>query len=266
MTSSRDAHADSIGADDGVSGPSFAAAARTIIDDLVATTGPALASAADLVARSIAAGGVVQVFGTGHSQAAAMEVAGRAGGLIPTNRIALTDIVIYGGQRPEVLADPLLERSPGLAGSLLDLVELTDDDVFLIVSNSGINSSIIDMAFEVRSRGFPLIAITSLAHANEATSRHESGKQLRDLADVVIDNRAPYGEALLAMSNGDRVCAVSSITTAFIVQMLVAETANRLELLGIDPPVYLSANVPGGHEHNLAIEQRYGQRLRRWAV
>ena len=68
--------------------------------------------AADLVVASLRAGGVVQAFGTGHSEALAMEFAGRAGGLVPTNRISLRDVVIFGGEPPEVLGDGHLERDP----------------------------------------------------------------------------------------------------------------------------------------------------------
>ena len=49
-----------------------------------------------LIADSLEAGGVVQAFGTGHSEAFAMEIAGRAGGLIATNRIALRTLVLRG--------------------------------------------------------------------------------------------------------------------------------------------------------------------------
>src|SRR5919106_2632265 len=71
--------------------------------------------AADLVVASLQAGGVVQAFGTGHSEALAMEIAGRAGGLVPTNRIALRDLVFYGGEPFSTLEDPLLERREGVA-------------------------------------------------------------------------------------------------------------------------------------------------------
>jgi hypothetical protein len=77
--------------------------------------------AAELVVASLRAGGVVQAFGTGHSEALAMEFAGRAGGLVPTNRISLRDVVIFGGESPEVLGDGLLERDPSIAHRLYDL-------------------------------------------------------------------------------------------------------------------------------------------------
>ncbi|MFD0479394.1 SIS domain-containing protein [Nonomuraea thailandensis] len=59
--------------------------------------------AAALFVTSIRAGGVVNAFGSGHSEAIAMEIAGRAGGLVPSNRLSPRDLVLYGGQPPSVL-------------------------------------------------------------------------------------------------------------------------------------------------------------------
>lgn len=249
-----------------VSSKTFAELAKSVIDRLVTDTDEPLRQAADLITNRIRAGGIVQAFGTGHSQAAALEIAGRAGGLIPTNRIALADIVHYGGEPPAILADPLLERAPGIAPRLLELIDLAPADVFVIVSNSGINRSIVDMAIEVKARDYPLVAITSTDHSAAVESRHPSGKRLIDLADVVLDNHAPKGDTLLPTAQGVSVCAVSSITTAFIIQMLVAEIVRRLEESGDDIPVYESANTPGGHERNTRVEQRYAGRLRRRAI
>lgn len=249
-----------------VSANQFATETIELLQELPARVGASLAAAADLMADGLRSGGIVQAFGTGHSQAAAFEVAGRAGGLIPTNRIALADLVHFGGQPPTTLADPLLERSPGLAERLLALVSLDPADVFVIASSSGINNSVVDMALEVRRRGHAIIAITSAAHSASVESRHPSGLRLSDVADVVLDNLAPTGDSLLPLPSGQKVCAVSSITTAMIVQMLVAEVVSRLLQTGHDPLVYISANTPGGHERNVELEARYAGRLRRWAV
>ena len=70
--------------------------------------------AIDLLAGALGRGGVVQAFGSGHSEAFAMEIAGRAGGLIPTNRIALRDVVLYGNHGVDELQGSSLERSPDL--------------------------------------------------------------------------------------------------------------------------------------------------------
>ena len=70
-------------------------------------------------------------------------------------------------------------------------------DVFVLISSSGVNGSIVEMATLVKERGHPLIALTSVRHSSQMTSRHPSGRKLLDLADVVLDNGAPYGDAVL---------------------------------------------------------------------
>jgi uncharacterized phosphosugar-binding protein len=223
-----------------------------------------VAEAADLLTATLQAGGVIQAFGCGHSEALAMEIAGRAGGLVPTNRIALRDIVLYGGEPATVLSDPQLERTPSVAHRLYELAPIKPDDAFVIASNSGVNGAVVEMAQLVKQRGHTLIAITSLAHSARVDSRHDSGRKLADLADVVLDNGAPYGDAALDYGTG-AVGAVSSITAALLAQQIVTEVVARLLALGVTPPVYLSDNVPGGREHNKNLEARYAGRIRRTA-
>lgn len=238
---------------------------RAAIERVSSTQGDRVAQAADLITATLQAGGVVQAFGCGHSEALAMEIAGRAGGLVPTNRIALRDIVLYGGDAAGVLGDPQLERTPSVAHRLYDLAPVKPDDTFVIASNSGVNGAVVEMAQLVKQRGHALIAITSLEHSSRVDSRHESGLKLSDLADVVLDNGAPYGDASLPLPGGGAVGAVSSITAALLAQQIVTEVVARLLALGVTPPVYLSDNVPGGREHNAALEARYAGRIRRTA-
>jgi uncharacterized phosphosugar-binding protein len=224
-----------------------------------------LAAAADLLAGTLRAGGVIQAFGCGHSEALAMEIAGRAGGLVPTNRIALRDIVLYGGEPVARLSDPGLERDPAVARRLYELAPVKPDDAFVIASNSGINGAVVEMALLVKERGHALIAITSAAHSATVDSRHPSGRKLGDVADVVLDNGAPRGDAAIPLPGGGAVGAVSSITAALLAQQLVTEVVARLLAAGTTPPVYLSDNVPGGREHNSELEARYAGRIRRTA-
>jgi uncharacterized phosphosugar-binding protein len=221
-----------------------------------------VARAADLVTAALRAGGVVHAFGSGHSEAFAMEIAGRAGGLVPTNRIALRDLVLYGGEPPSVLG-PLLERDPSVAHRLYELAPVQPPDIFVVASNSGVNGSIVEFATLVKERGHGLIAVTSREHSARVDSRHPSGRKLADLADVVLDNGAPYGDATLPLPGGGAVGAVSSITAALLAQQIVVEVVRRLVEAGETPPVYLSANIPGGYERNSTIEERYTGRIRR---
>ncbi|GAB3813455.1 sugar isomerase domain-containing protein [Micromonospora zhanjiangensis] len=224
----------------------------------------AVRRAADLILAALRADGIVHAFGTGHSEALAMEIAGRAGGLVPTNRIALRDVVLFGDEPASVLGDKL-ERDPAVARRVLDLAPVRPADVFVIASNSGVNGALVEFASLVKERDHPLIAITSREHSARVDSRHPSGRKLTDFADVVLDNGAPYGDATLDLPGGGAVGAVSSITAALLAQQIVVEVVGRLVDAGEVPPVYLSANVPAGDEHNRILEERYAGRIRRGA-
>jgi uncharacterized phosphosugar-binding protein len=249
-----------------VSAERYARVAQRTLSQVIEANAGAVSAAARLFSDCVAAGGVIQAFGTGHSQASAVEIAGRAGGLIPTNRLSLTDLVFFGGDDPEILRDPLLERDPGVGRRIYELAAPRPEDLFVIISNSGVNNSVVGMALLARDQGHPVIAITSRAHSTAVPPLHQSGMRLLDLADVVLDNGAPLGDALLETRDGVHVCGVSTLTSSMLIQMVVAEAIDLLAARGVEPPVYVSANLPGGFERNLAIEQQYGDRLRRSAM
>jgi uncharacterized phosphosugar-binding protein len=217
--------------------------------------------AAELIVSCLDADGVVQAFGSGHSEALAMEIAGRAGGLVPTNKIALRDLVLYGDEPLSTLEDPLLERDPTVAKRLYELAPVRENDVFVIASNSGINGVVVELALHVKQKGHRLIAFTSIDHTSRSGPLHPSGKRLSEIADVVLDNGAPFGDVVLPNQTG----AVSSVTAAVLAQLIVTEVAAIIQARGGTPPIYLSANIPGGFEHNMTLEARYAGRIRRTA-
>ncbi|MEU9133360.1 SIS domain-containing protein [Kitasatospora sp. NPDC048540] len=241
----------------------LAAAAHAAIDRVTKEQADGVVAAAELIVAALAADGVVQAFGTGHSEALAMEIAGRAGGLVPSNRIALRDVVLRGGRPVEILEGPQLERGTESAALLWELTAPHPADVFVLASNSGVNGCVVELAHLAKRHGHPLIVITSAEHTARVEPKHPSGLRLRDLADVVLDNAAPYGDAVLPMAGGGKACGISSITAALLAQQIVAEVIRRIEDGGGVPPVYLSANIPGGDEHNRALEARYAGRIRR---
>ncbi|MFJ3667055.1 sugar isomerase domain-containing protein [Streptomyces sp. NPDC090106] len=248
-----------------VSAQAFAEQSLTVLRHVTESARDDVRRAAELIVDCVRADGVIQAFGTGHSQAMVLEVAGRAGGLVPTNRLQMADLVLFGGDDPSVLGDPLLEREPGIAARLYDLAAPQAEDLFVIISNSGVNSVIVEMALHAKEQGHRILAITSLTHTRAVAAGHASGKKLVDLADVVLDNAAPVGDALLRMPGGGAVSALSTLTGVTLVQMAVAEAAGLLIAAGERPPVYVSANVPGGFEGNLELEKKYAGRIRRTA-
>ncbi|SDQ99588.1 sugar isomerase domain-containing protein [Thermostaphylospora chromogena] len=236
-----------------------------LLSKVAQTQAEPVRQAAALITESLRQGGVINAFGSGHSEAIAMEIAGRAGGLVPSNRLALRDVVIYGGEPTSVLGSTELERDPSIAQRIYDLAPVEPQDVFVLISSSGVNGSVVELASIVKDRGHKLIALTSVQHSTRMTSRHPSGRKLLDFADVVLDNGAPYGDAIMPLPGGATFGAVSTITSALLAQMMVAEVVKSMVEAGETPPLYLSANMAGGDEHNRALENRYAGRIRRGA-
>jgi uncharacterized phosphosugar-binding protein len=242
----------------------FADEVRSRIDRLTERAAAGgLDEAVSLLTRAVESGAVIQAFGTGHSEAFSMELAGRAGGLIPTNKIALRDLVLYGRLPLDALGGSSLERDAEVVAALWELSPIHDGDVFVIASNSGVNGSVVGLALMAKEKGHDVVAVTSLQHTMQVQPKHPSGLRLCDVADVVVDNLAPFGDATLTLVGEVPVGAVSSITCAFIAQLLTMGVAERIGGQGRTPPLYLSANIPGGDEHNHDLEMKYEGRIRR---
>ncbi len=134
-----------------------------------------------------------------------------------------------------------------------------------MISNSGVDNGVVEMALQAKERGHRILVVTSLAHTRAVPAGHPSGPKLADLADVVLDNAAPRGDALMELPGGGAVRALSTLTGVLPGQMAVAEAAALLIAAGERPPVYVCANVPGGFEGSLELEKRYAGRVRRTA-
>lgn len=233
-----------------------------VLEHIRHTQVEAIRHAALLCADCIEKNGVIQVYGTGHSRAIAMELAGRAGGLVPVNKIDLEDLALYANWSLVRVRRPDIERDLEAGQAILQCYSIEPQDMFLIASNSGTNAAIVEVAQYVKAHGHQLVAITSLAHTQQSTSRHPSGKKLYELADVVIDNCGPFGDALLDLPQGGKACSVSSLAAVLIAQMLTAETIQRLIERDIEPPVFVSYNVPGGIKRGEKLLKQYIGRVR----
>jgi uncharacterized phosphosugar-binding protein len=241
----------------------YPAVAHAILDRIVTTQGDAIDRAVTVVADTIRRDGVVHAFGTGHARLVAHEMAGRAGGLAPVNLVRISDLVTRGGADPGLL-DPLAERDASLARPLYDLHEPRAEDCFVIVSNSGINAAVVEMARLVHGHGHPIVAITSIAHSTSVPSRHPSGQRLADLASpgdkagvVVIDTGAPPGDAAVPLGDGLATGATSSLAGIVIVQLITEGVCRALLDAGVTPPLYRSMNLPGTDAGNAGLERRY---------
>lgn len=242
--------------------PTYPAVALAALQRVLDTQLASMEKAADVLAETIARGDVVQLFGTGHSRAVTLEFCGRAGGLAPMGMLAVKDLVMFGGESPETILDPTFERESGIARRIHDLAEPHPGDAFVLVSNSGINSAVVEMARIAKDDGHPLIAITSVSHTRDVPSRDASGDRLADLADVVIDNQAPVGDAAVEMEDGSRIGGLSNLVGIFIAQTIVELIARRLLARGVQLPVFTSANVPEGDSRNASLVTGTSGRVR----
>lgn len=238
--------------------------ASKVMERIYQTQADVIRQTGTLFADCLEHDGVIQAYGTGHSRAFAMELAGRAGGLVPVNRMDLEDLALRANWPLTRVRSPEIERDSEAGQALLTCYRIEPQDVFIIASNSGVNAAIVEVALHAKQHGHALVAVTSLAHSQQVASRHPSGKKLYELADIVIDNGGPFGDALLEMPDGrGKACSISSVSGSLIGQMITAETVGNLLARGIEPPIYLSANIPGGIEQGQRLRQRYADRISR---
>ena len=225
----------------------------------------AIDKGAELVSAAIARDELVHVIGPGgHSNMAVEEVLWRAGGLAPINAIldAGTN-VIHGAKRSNVI-----ERCPGYGIRVLDAYGINrPGEVIIIVNAYGINSMTIDVATEARKRGLKTIGITSDSFAKivppGAPSRHPSGRNLYENVDVYINNHLPVGDACIAIQGMEqRMGPMSTFCNCFAIDCLMMKAAEKLAAQGITPPVWMSANMPGGDAANKALEEKYFYRVK----
>lgn len=217
-------------------------------------------AAAQLVADALVTNGVVHTFGTGHSHLIADEAFFRAGGIAAINPILDERLVFLKG----ALESTRAERVSGFARALVDKEQVGPNDVAIVISNSGRNNAPVEMALEMKSRGVRVVAITSVAQSSSSIPLHSSGKRLFELADVVVDNCVPPGDALLTLPGlASRIGPSSTVAGAAIINSIVIEAVAETLRRGAPVPVLPSANLDGVTESTLKeLLARYRGRVR----
>ena len=241
-------------------------AVESIIRRIRTTQLDAIEQAAHICARSIAGDGLVHLFGTGHSRILVEEMFPRHGsfpGFHTLVELSLTfhnQVVGANGQRQAMF----LEHVEGLAPVILRNFVLTPPDSFIIFSNSGVNEVVVDMALEVKKLGLPLIALVSLEHCAASAAKHSSGLKLLDVADLVLDNCTPAGDALVTIPGlADPVGPGSTVGAATVVNMLKCAIAEKLTRLGQPPKVLTSSYFIGAEESSKRFDEAYDEYRRR---
>ena len=210
----------------------------------------ALERAADICANSIGNGGLVHLFGSGHSRIPIEEMFPRHGsfpGFHPMVELSLTfhnPVVGSNGQRQAMY----LEHVEGFGKIILRNFVLEAPDSFIIFSNSGVNEVVVEVALEAKKLGLPVICVVSKDHCEYSETKHSSGKKLIDVADVTLDNGTPGGDAMVNIDGlEDPVGPGSTIGGAAIVNALKCLIADKLTKMG-QPPIVLTSSYFIGSE------------------
>ncbi|WP_040203542.1 SIS domain-containing protein [Neobacillus jeddahensis] len=214
--------------------------------------------AAEKVAEAIQKGGIVQLFGCGHSHILTEEVTYRAGGLVPIKPILVEPLMLHEG----ALRSSQLERKNDYAQGFLIEQDFRPEDVVFVLSTSGRNPVPVDVALAAKEKGAFVIGITSLEYSQSQPSRHKSGKHLYNSVDLVIDNHSTKGDAALSY---DKVAVpfapTSTVVGAVILNAILAESIKLMADNGFEPPVFLSGNIDGADDHNNQLVEKYRTRI-----
>lgn len=229
------------------------------LERLVQSQAEAVERAAGLMTDTIVQGRSLFAFGASHSFMIAEELVYRTGGLMVVNPIYPHGMNLF--VRPMTLTSRL-ERIEGLGAELFQASGAQSGDLALIASTSGRNAVAIDMAIAARSCEVSTIGITSVSYTQSVTSRHSTGTKLIDHCDVVLDNGAPAGDAAVAIEGfAQPVGPLSTVLGCALVNALVCAVASNLTARGVEPPIFMSANLDGGDEYNNRMLARYKDRI-----
>jgi uncharacterized phosphosugar-binding protein len=235
-----------------------------ILKKIEKDSGESIDQAANLMGKTILSEKLINVIGTGgHSNIGAMELFWRAGGLVPINALLDPGIDLAHGAKHS----NIMERTLGYGKSVLESYYLKEGEILIIVNAYGINTMTIEVAIEAKKKGLKTIGVSSTGFANSVPkthpARHPSGKNLHEIVDIFVNNHMPLGDAIVKFDNLEqRVAPVSIICNSFALNLMVIRTVEKILEEGMIPPIWTSANLPGGDEANKNYEEIYGNRVK----
>jgi len=228
----------------------------------------AISQAANWFSKSILAGRVVHVFGSGHSRIMVEEMWPRYGsfpGFNPIVELSLTyhnNVVGANGQRQAMF----LENVPGLAERILRNFSLDKKDTALIISSSGCNIVPIEMAELFQQKGIKVVALVTKAHLEKSKSKRSDGKKLADFADLALDSGAPVGDSMITVDGLiTPVSPGSTVGGVIIINSIKAEVARLLTEAGHPPKVLTASAIVGDEKAKQLFEGAYDEHAHRLA-
>ena len=250
----------------GVSSVAWIGAAGDVLRRISDTQETAIAEASAWCADAIAEGGLVHLFGTGHSRIPVEEMFPRYGsypGFNPIVELSMTfhtQVVGANGQRQAMF----IERTPGLAEVILSNFTFGPADVMIVFSASGLSAVPVELARGARRRGIRVVAVTSVQQSLSEEPGQDVGSRLLDEADLVIDLCTPHADALVEIDGLETpVGPGSTIAAVAIVNCIKVRTAQLLVERGAMPPVITRASVVGAERSRSLFDDAYREHAQR---
>ncbi|MFJ7950068.1 sugar isomerase domain-containing protein [Lysinibacillus sp. NPDC096418] len=211
--------------------------------------------ASQVIVERLQKGGVLQLFGCGHSHLLAQEGYYRAGGLVPVRPIIIEPLTLHVG----ALTSSVNEKDPDIIQSYADQFNFHEQDILMVISTSGRNNAPIEAALLAKEQGIPVMSLQSLAYKEHPT-RHKSEKRLEEIVDVVLDTHVPVGDGLLSragMQYGPASTVIGSTILNTLLSQVIEKMADQMDVL----PVFESTNVTTNQNHNNLMIAKYEGRI-----
>ena len=93
--------------------------------------------------------------------------------------------------------------------------------------------------------------------------RHSSGKNLHEIVDIFVDCHLPLGDSVVDVPGiNQKIGPSSTILNSYTLNLIIVATVDKMIKKGIEPPVWMSANLPEGDANNKKWHAKYNERVR----
>lgn len=224
-----------------------------LLERTIDTQRSAIETAAQHIAASMKAGGMVYTFGTGHGHLLALEIFYRAGGMARVCPIMDERLMLH----VNAAESTHVERREDMADELLARFLIAAGDVLIVSSNSGRNAAPVLLARAAKARGAYVIALTSMNHSGAVAPRNSAGLRLFEVADLTIDNGGVLGDASVKMDDGMMIGPTSTAVGAAVLQAMVCRVKEISLEEGWEAEFFKSSNVDDGDAFNARLIEKY---------
>jgi uncharacterized phosphosugar-binding protein len=209
-----------------------------LLDRALEQNDAAISGVAAAISTTILAGRHVYAFGAGHSLALVSEMHRRAGGMKVVRPLWNAELT----SRASEEAAGKLEHLTGYYKELTGGLDWGPGDLCWVISNSGRNTLVVELALEARRHGVTVVGLVSAAHSGTVSAVPGLPK-LPEVADYLLDNGGCFGDAALDIPGlAERMAPTSTIVGAALIHAVWAEVGERLVARGHAPEVWGSAN------------------------